>query len=855
MCTNLNISACDLLTEDVTTHNEFMKVLADVAISVNEYFELSTVWKGHQSFIKKNSSVSVKHNNVEKSIQSLKTGLVELAGMRVVATNLTLQLQSCQAKLSKMTMLLPVFFDAKHAIEDIIPNLQSCIRAQKQRKFNKMTGGKQFVFLSNNSIGLTWDVAIANLDELEFSNKGALFPLNAEQLKLFPVIKDRCHKDGIACIPDWIVCQVYDIDYSGKERVREIIYQLIDHFPLVGVEKGHYVLIDYCEMIFHPSMVHEMMSLDKPDESDTDSNDQSYPIAERNEGIMFYRQPGPIPLQTKFPQLLTVMLDFIKLHGFAAHMRRRSATSTTCGVGLNDIREHVLKNVEGLTKISRSKIYNLLKPAKESSIEASRHKDCLDVRVGVKCCDISKASTNAHEYFAMASVIRQMCAEFPDEAIIFSCDSKAKIHIGGQAVSRYHQIRTFFPNDDMPHYCDHDFPVPGYLIEPDGFLLKSKGFDRKTTTDKIGRTVIDTPSTGPLWVYNRCVKSTTIVDHLGDLADLLMANPELNRPVLALLCDGGCDWSPKSNLTQFFLGRFWKENNYDMLFSVCHAPGLSRYNPIEHLWAPCSRWLAGVSLSACAEGESVPPAYQTISPTEKEEKEKLVFEKALSDLNSYWDGKTHDGFHVTSKGVTEAYSTEYKDFDLVKEMLKSSNKSIKACKQKEELLDEWKYYIKHMDRRRGFVCFRKGVCNDRSCDCSKNMVRAINLMKLPVGEKWSFPPITKDSKNPEHYMTFDQLKSSLSFSNPDEHLKDGTNESCMRCRYVFTSEADKERHTRLIHSGTRSREESESTSQSKKSKVEIKCPVCGEIYPTRYQLQKHQTEKNHKLGRGRPKKK
>ena len=138
-----------------------------------------------------------------------------------MATNLTLQLQSCQAKLSKMTMLLPVFFDAKRTIEDIIPNLQGCIRAQKQRKFNKLTGGQQFVFLSNNSIGLTWDVAIDNLNEIEFSYSGTLFPMNAGQLKLFPVIKDRCHQDGMACIPDWIVCQVYDIDYSVKERVKE----------------------------------------------------------------------------------------------------------------------------------------------------------------------------------------------------------------------------------------------------------------------------------------------------------------------------------------------------------------------------------------------------------------------------------------------------------------------------------------------------------------------------------------------------------------------------------------------------------------------------------------------------------
>ena len=266
MCTNLDIPANDLLTEDVTTHCEFMKVLADVVASINKYFELSMQWKGHQSFVKKNSSICTKYFNVKKAMQSLKTGLIELTKMRVVATNLTLQLQSCQAKLSKMVLLYSAFFDAKCAIEDIIPNLQGCIRAQKQRKFNKLTGGQQFVF------ALTWDVAIDNVNERELSNSATLFPLNAGQLQLFPAIKDRCHKDGMACIPNWIVCQVYDINYSMKERVKETIYRLIDHLPLVGIEKRHYVLIDYCEMIFHPSMVHEMMSLDKPVESDLDSN-------------------------------------------------------------------------------------------------------------------------------------------------------------------------------------------------------------------------------------------------------------------------------------------------------------------------------------------------------------------------------------------------------------------------------------------------------------------------------------------------------------------------------------------------------------------------------------------------------
>ena len=146
--------------------------------------------------------------------------------------------------------------------------------------------------------------------------------------------------------------------------------------------------------------------------------------------------------------------------------------------------------------------------------------------------------------------------------------------------------------------------------------------------------------------------------------------------------------------------------------------------------------------------QTVKISHQPIKLLQQQKKKKrknLSLKRLLSDLDSDWNGKTHDGFRVTSKGITEAYSTQYKDFGDIKEMLKSSNKAIKACKQKEELLDERKYYIKHMDRRRGFVCFCKSVCNDRSCDCNKNAVRAINLMKLPVGEKWAFPPITPDT--------------------------------------------------------------------------------------------------------------
>jgi len=114
-------------------------------------------------------------------------------------------------------------------------------------------------------------------------------------------------------------------------------------------------------------------------------------------------------------------------------------------VRLADIKQHVLENVDGLNKISLTKIYYLLKPAHSNSKDAARHKDALDIRVGTKACDSSKDNVNAHEYFAQVSNVRQMCELYQEECVLFSCDSKAKIHIGGQAVSRYHQLKPFFP--------------------------------------------------------------------------------------------------------------------------------------------------------------------------------------------------------------------------------------------------------------------------------------------------------------------------------------------------------------------------------------------------------------------------
>ena len=73
----------------------------------------------------------------------------------------------------------------------------------------------------------------------------------------------------------------------------------------------------------------------------------------------------------------------------------------------------------------------------------------------------------------------------------------------------------------------------------------------------------------------------------------------------SVIRNGGPDWTPKSNGNELFLGRLQHDHEWDMLVTAWMPDGLSRYNPIEHLWLSCSHWLAGVSIPLCLPGESI----------------------------------------------------------------------------------------------------------------------------------------------------------------------------------------------------------------------------------------------------------
>ena len=131
------------------------------------------------------------------------------------------------------------------------------------------------------------------------------------------------------------------------------------------------------------------------------------------------------------------------------------------------------------------------------------------------------------------------------------------------------------------------------------------------------------------------------------IQEIKTQNPQKNS--VLLVSDNGPDWSPRSPQTFYHLGDLWFKENLDCLVLVSYMAGHSRFNMVEHAWAPLTRALTGVTLPNTLDGEAKAPADQTNLTTEEVcEKEIKVFDCAIDILNGYWSEVTFDGYPVHS---------------------------------------------------------------------------------------------------------------------------------------------------------------------------------------------------------------
>ena len=452
------------------------------------------------------------------------------------------------------------------------------------------------------------------------------------------------------------------------DEMLQSIPLLLKHFPVMLAEKQHKrLLIDIHDLVLEPSTFILLLQNKTMQEDGTEDPGLLLEKGKKKNGDQLptesSKTKGRVPFHTKFPGLVECATNFIKEHSFLAQSRRRSTTITGTGVGLKDIQNHLLESIPGLKEqggISLDTIHHLMVPPRKNSTRARRYKKLIDAKVPKKRNDYREENANQHFLFARVRYREEFAVKFQNEAAFYSSDDMNKIRMGpSTAVSRYHQQFRFFLRTDSPNLCDHDFPHPGYLISPSGYMrLEPKensitndsfNYERNEdavsddelerfespaiqtngyTVDKLGRNHFPRLKAGPSQIILRACKfhKSSGLTHVNDLLPILSAQVKDGKGIAFVKVDNGPDWNLSSLVNEVFFCRLWRRANLDILGIVSYAAKWSAYNNIEHLWSPMSKKLANVILPSVLPGDLKPPYQQThLSAKEIKSKEAKVF--------------------------------------------------------------------------------------------------------------------------------------------------------------------------------------------------------------------------------------
>ncbi|XP_071494954.1 uncharacterized protein [Diadema antillarum] len=260
-----------------------------------------------------------------------------------------------------------------------------------------------------------------------------------------------------------------------------------------------------------------------------------------------------------------------------------------------------------------------------------------------------------------------------------------------------------------------------------------------------------------------CAPHSTIKisSHLNDMADHLDVGGQVTtgKHALFLVADGGPDFNINHATNWFYYGRLFREMNLDALVVTSFCPGDSAMNPIEHLWAPCTRRLTSVALPSSLPDETLPPSQQRLQPKDRLQKEHRVFNLAMERIqHSYWKDLTFAGNPVTV------------------------------------VMEE---SVGHMDKRIGMAIFTK--CKEPLCRHCRDRPSSISAEEMD--HLRNFPSPTPSLTHEGHFKTFIESLNEGTRSLPCQHMQAFTVKQLGRCsegscRYVYGSKEDQDEHSR-----------------------------------------------------------
>ena len=162
--------------------------------------------------------------------------------------------------------------------------------------------------------------------------------------------------------------------------------------------------------------------------------------------------------------------DFIAQHSCTAHEKRRTdimVLSPACarngeGFRLIELQELLYKSVPGLFKLGMSvdAVGHLFSAPSTNLKAALKYRGVIKAQRGQKKNNWRELTEGTHYARAEQKLITEFMASF--NQLNLSGDDMNIVQVGRPAVSRYHQIKGFYPTGEGPNLAVHDFPNSKY---------------------------------------------------------------------------------------------------------------------------------------------------------------------------------------------------------------------------------------------------------------------------------------------------------------------------------------------------------------------------------------------------------
>ena len=175
-------------------------------------------------------------------------------------------------------------------------------------------------------------------------------------------------------VPISVLLELFKVE---KESQKAFVKQLMSAYAVIylNIESPFIVDIWQADFLSYELSSYTHAKSDSEDKEvslrETKSTGEVAPIQSISK-----RKVGRNSLVEKFPNLINSATNYIKLHGYSAHVRRRTSTGTGTGVSVEDVRQHLITSIPGLAEegISATAVAYLFCPPNKTHIASKRYK-------------------------------------------------------------------------------------------------------------------------------------------------------------------------------------------------------------------------------------------------------------------------------------------------------------------------------------------------------------------------------------------------------------------------------------------------------------------------------------------------